>query len=63
MTSERRKEMARHWHERGTDNATISRLLGLSEAEVKAIIDNPPQPKPASHKQYGPEFIEPPLFN
>ncbi|NMM99345.1 hypothetical protein [Bifidobacterium olomucense] len=60
MTSERKKEMARHWSERGTDIGTISRLLGLSEDEVKAIIANPPQPEPAKPaKGYGPEFIEP----
>ncbi|NMM98102.1 hypothetical protein [Bifidobacterium olomucense] len=58
MTSERRKEMVRTWHERGIDSETICRLLGLSADEVTAIIFSKSEPE----KRSEPEFTEPTLF-
>ncbi|KFI92453.1 hypothetical protein BISA_0853 [Bifidobacterium saguini DSM 23967] len=62
MTSEIKKERVRHWHERNIPDSEIVRLLGIPEAEVKAIISNPPQPRKPVKKNFGPEFIEPPAF-
>lgn len=38
MISERKRDMAIHWHERGVDEDTISRLLGIPVSEVRAIV-------------------------
>ncbi|NMM99282.1 RNA polymerase subunit sigma [Bifidobacterium olomucense] len=60
MTSEIIKERVRTWHKHGYAPQYIASTLKLPVDEVKAIIDNPPEPKPAKPaKGYGTEFLEP----
>lgn len=63
--SKTKRDMIITWAERGYDIPTIAKLLDLSEDEVRAVLihqhdPDPPKPRSAS---YGPEFIEPPLFD
>ena len=60
MTSQRKREMVLHWHERDTDDQTIGRLLGMSVSEVRAIIASAEHPAPAA--SLTPLFVQPPVF-
>ncbi|MBW3077705.1 hypothetical protein [Bifidobacterium simiiventris] len=61
MTSKAKRDMIRHWAERGYDIPTTAKLLGLSENEVHDVLTHPEPPEKPSD-QYKPQFIEPPLF-
>ncbi|MFT9278649.1 MAG: hypothetical protein ABF532_09585 [Bifidobacterium sp.] len=60
MTSQRKREMVLHWHERDTDDQTIGRLLGMTVPEVQAIIASAEHP--ASSESAMPLFIQPPML-
>lgn len=60
MTSQRKREMVLHWHERDTDDQTIGRLLGIPVPEVQAIIAS--AARPALSASLMPLFVQPPVF-
>jgi hypothetical protein len=60
VTSQKKREIVLHWHERGIENAAIVRLLGIPIDEVRAIIHASEHPALAASAM--PLFIQPPVF-